>query len=422
MSDAVGSRSGTPGTNPDVATDAGSEHEDNATNLIVNYVPPSMTQQEFSDLFAPFGPIKSCKLMIEKWTGKSLGYGFVDFYSPGSAQTAISRLNGYSLQSKVLKVSLARPSSSAITKANLYIKNIPSTMGEHELEGLFAPFGKIINVRILVTQSNESRGVGFVRYDKRTSAERAVAELNNTVPPGATVPLVVRFADDHTKPTMRMGRNRMGMFPDFTGGFPLPVNEMQALGIPYGYMANGMHMYGGAMNGMPFQPMQPMGAMPRHNPRAFIDQQPVLGGGGHMPSGYSLFIYNLPPETDDTLLPRIFSSYGIVVNTRVIRDPAHGRCKGYGFVTMKYYQEAVAAIQGVHGQRLGARTLEVSFKTDSNGAPGAAGGPGMKKKHRMPEGAMGGLHFALAGAPGMMGEDQAMQPQGAMHADPHHPM
>jgi hypothetical protein len=39
-----------------------------------------------------------------------------------------------------------------------------------------------------------------------------------------------------------------------------------------------MHMYGvgNGMNGMPFQPMQPMGAMPRHNPRSFMDQQPVV--------------------------------------------------------------------------------------------------------------------------------------------------
>jgi RNA recognition motif-containing protein len=136
-----------------------------------------------------------------------------------------------------------------------------------------------------------------------------------------------------------------------------------------------------------------------------------MGGNAHMQQGFSLFVYNLPPDTDDSLLPRIFSQYGMVLNTRVIRDPAHGRCKGYGFVTMKYYQEAVAAIQGVHGQRIGPRTLEVSFKTDNKKkrAPGVLG-----------DGPLSAMHFGIQGGPqGMMGDDPSIA---GMHQDPHHPM
>ena len=84
----------------------------------------------------------SCKIMTDKWSGLGLGYGFVEYQNPAMAQRAISTLNGYRyvmcvgggenqscphlfifrVQNKSLKVSIARPSSAAITNANLYIK------------------------------------------------------------------------------------------------------------------------------------------------------------------------------------------------------------------------------------------------------------------------------------------------------------
>src|SRR5690554_3004879 len=42
---------------------------------------------------------------------------------------------------------------------------------------------------------------------------------------------------------------------------------------------------------------------------------------------YCLFIYNLPPNADESLLYRLFSPYGAIVNVRVIRDLSTGLCK-----------------------------------------------------------------------------------------------
>ncbi len=52
---------------------------DGRTNLIVNYLPQNMTQDDMRNLFATMGEIKTCKLIHDKVSGQSLGYGFVDY-------------------------------------------------------------------------------------------------------------------------------------------------------------------------------------------------------------------------------------------------------------------------------------------------------------------------------------------------------
>ena len=47
---------------------------------------------------------------------------------------------------------------------------------------------------------------------------------------------------------------------------------------------------------------------------------------------------------------------------KLIRDFATGKCKGYGFVTMAQYEEALGCINALHGTTLHGRVLQVSFK------------------------------------------------------------
>uniref|UniRef100_H3BAE4 ELAV like neuron-specific RNA binding protein 3 n=1 Tax=Latimeria chalumnae TaxID=7897 RepID=H3BAE4_LATCH len=77
--------------------------DDSKTNLIVNYLPQNMTQEEFKSLFGSIGEIESCKLVRDKITGQSLGYGFVNYVDPNDADKAINTLNGLKLQTKTIK-------------------------------------------------------------------------------------------------------------------------------------------------------------------------------------------------------------------------------------------------------------------------------------------------------------------------------
>uniref|UniRef100_A0A3B3TTH6 ELAV-like protein n=1 Tax=Poecilia latipinna TaxID=48699 RepID=A0A3B3TTH6_9TELE len=176
--------------------------EDSKTNLIVNYLPQNMTQEELKSLFGSIGEIESCKLVRDKITGQSLGYGFVNYVDPKDAEKAINTLNGLRLQTKTIKVSYARPSSASIRDANLYVSGLPKTMTQKELEQLFSQYGRIITSRILVDQvTGVSRGVGFIRFDRRVEAEEAIKGLNCQKPPGATEPITVKFANNPSQKT-----------------------------------------------------------------------------------------------------------------------------------------------------------------------------------------------------------------------------
>ncbi|KAJ0055811.1 hypothetical protein NL108_012854, partial [Boleophthalmus pectinirostris] len=133
---------------------------------------------------------------------QSLGYGFVNYVDPKDAEKAINTLNGLRLQTKTIKVSYARPSSASIRDANLYVSGLPKTMTQKELEQLFSQYGRIITSRILVDQvTGVSRGVGFIRFDRRVEAEEAIKGLNCQKPPGATEPITVKFANNPSQKT-----------------------------------------------------------------------------------------------------------------------------------------------------------------------------------------------------------------------------
>ncbi|XP_061722469.1 sex-lethal homolog isoform X3 [Cydia pomonella] len=163
------------------------------TNLIVNYLPQTMTEKDLYAMFMTIGPIESCRVMKDFKTGYSYGFGFVNFTREEDAARAIDTFNGYQLRNKRLKVSYARPSGDDIKETNLYVTNLPRAITEDQLETIFGKYGRIVQKHILRDKSNGApRGVAFVRFDKREEAQEAIAALNNVIPEGGTEPLSVK--------------------------------------------------------------------------------------------------------------------------------------------------------------------------------------------------------------------------------------
>lgn len=170
------------------------------TNLIVNYLPQTMTEKDLYSLFITVGPLESCRVMKDFKTGYSYGFGFVNYTCEDDAARAIDTFNGYQIRNKRLKVSYARPSGEDIKDTNLYVTNLPRTITEDQLEIIFGKYGRIVQKHILRDKSyGTPRGVAFVRFDKREEAQEAIAALNNVIPEGGTEPLSVKVAEEHGK-------------------------------------------------------------------------------------------------------------------------------------------------------------------------------------------------------------------------------
>ncbi|XP_029914803.1 ELAV-like protein 3 isoform X5 [Myripristis murdjan] len=332
--------------------------DDSKTNLIVNYLPQNMTQEEFKSLFGSIGEIESCKLVRDKITGQSLGYGFVNYVDPNDADKAINTLNGLKLQTKTIKVSYARPSSASIRDANLYVSGLPKTMSQKDMEQLFSQYGRIITSRILVDQvtAGISRGVGFIRFDKRNEAEEAIKGLNGQKPLGAAEPITVKFANN---PSQKTGQALLTqLYQTAARRYTGPLHhQTQRFSVipPFGK---------GPDPNNSTKPISPS-LLPRFSPIT-IDSMTSLAGvnlTGPTGAGWCIFVYNLSPEADESVLWQLFGPFGAVTNVKVIRDFTTNKCKGFGFVTMTNYDEAAMAIASLNGYRLGDRVLQVSFKT-----------------------------------------------------------
>jgi RNA recognition motif-containing protein len=67
------------------------------------------TEEELVQLFHPYGEVASVRIMTDRETGRSRGFGFVDMPNGTEARAAIAGLNGTSLEDRTLTVNEARP-------------------------------------------------------------------------------------------------------------------------------------------------------------------------------------------------------------------------------------------------------------------------------------------------------------------------
>jgi RNA recognition motif-containing protein len=77
--------------------------------LYVGGLPYSVTEGRLQELFAAHGTVESAKVITDKFTGQSRGFGFVEMGSGTEAQRAIQALNGTQLDGRSLVVNEAKP-------------------------------------------------------------------------------------------------------------------------------------------------------------------------------------------------------------------------------------------------------------------------------------------------------------------------
>jgi len=77
--------------------------------IYVGGLPFSVTDGQLQEIFAAHGSVESARVISDKFTGQSRGFGFVEMSSGSEAQKAISALNGTQLEGRTLTVNEAKP-------------------------------------------------------------------------------------------------------------------------------------------------------------------------------------------------------------------------------------------------------------------------------------------------------------------------
>lgn len=198
------------------------------TNLIINFLPLDFKESQLRALFQEVGPISSVRIMKNRKTAKSKGYGFVKFVGHEDANRAIEQFNGMSIQGKQIKVAFSRPGGTR-THCNLFVSNLPKKWTNQDLHSLFQSFGSLLECRVLKNSHGESRRCGFVRFDTLVDAQRALKQMDGYLPKNARSSINVKLAE---RPSHGSRKNKQPLWPT-------PGNTMQAPAEQNGFFFHG---------------------------------------------------------------------------------------------------------------------------------------------------------------------------------------
>ncbi|MBI2326557.1 RNA-binding protein [Candidatus Collierbacteria bacterium] len=80
-----------------------------AMRLYVGNLPYTVNQAKLEEIFSPFGTIVSASVISDKFSGRSKGFGFVEFDNDDAAKEAIAKLDGTDMEGRPLRVNEAKP-------------------------------------------------------------------------------------------------------------------------------------------------------------------------------------------------------------------------------------------------------------------------------------------------------------------------
>jgi len=78
-------------------------------NIYVGNLSYGMSEDALRDAFGAFGEVSSVKILMDRETGRSRGFGFVEMPNQSEAEKAIAQLNGKDVEGRALRINEARP-------------------------------------------------------------------------------------------------------------------------------------------------------------------------------------------------------------------------------------------------------------------------------------------------------------------------
>ncbi len=80
-----------------------------SNKLYVGGLPYSTTDRQLEEVFSEHGTVESARVITDRMTGRSRGFGFVEMSSPEEAESAANALNGTQLEGRTIAVNEAKP-------------------------------------------------------------------------------------------------------------------------------------------------------------------------------------------------------------------------------------------------------------------------------------------------------------------------
>lgn len=123
--------------------------------------------------------MQSAKVMFDKDTNKSLGFGYLNFIDEEESKKCMEEMNNQTINGKQIVLN-KKKEQDFDSKANVIVRNLPKDIDQKQLMELFKEFGKIGSCKLEVFSDGQSRGFGYIQFLEAKSAEAAIEKLNDT--------------------------------------------------------------------------------------------------------------------------------------------------------------------------------------------------------------------------------------------------
>ena len=166
------------------------EMKANFTNIYVKNIDQEITDEEFREMFEKYGDVTSASLAHDNETGKSRGFGFVNYIRHEDAQKAVEELHDSDVKGQKLYVGRAQKKhereeelrkqyeaarqekSAKYQGVNLYVKNLADDVDDEELRKIFEPYGAITSAKVMRdTMSVDEEGSPSKDEEKKEESE-----------------------------------------------------------------------------------------------------------------------------------------------------------------------------------------------------------------------------------------------------------
>ncbi|WVZ86321.1 hypothetical protein U9M48_033122 [Paspalum notatum var. saurae] len=382
---------GSPGAVPAVvspgAVGAGAAQPLPTTSLYVGDLELTVTDTQLYELFSQAGQVVSVRVCRDLHTRRSLGYAYVNFSNPMDAARALEVLNFALLNGKTIRVMYSNrdPSSRRSGSANIFIKNLDKAIDNKTLHETFSSFGTILSCKVAMDEVGQSKGFGFVQYEKEEAAQTAIKRLNGMLindKPVYVGPFLRKQERDHSFDKAKFNNVFVKNLSEST-----TKEDLLKIFGEYGNITSAVVMAGtdgksrcfGFIN---FENSDAAAhAVQELNGKKINDKEWYVGraqkkserdmelkrrfeqslkDAADKYQGLNLYLKNLDDSIGDDQLRELFSNFGKITSCKVMRDQ-NGLSKGSGFVAFSTREEASQALTEMNGKMISGKPLYVAF-------------------------------------------------------------
>ncbi|CAF3817823.1 unnamed protein product, partial [Rotaria magnacalcarata] len=166
---------------------------DHLNTVFVANLPFEVEDDAIRDALSSAGEIKEIRIVKHEWSGKSKGFGYIDFVTSEGARQAL-KLDHTKINDRPMYVSVYDPNkaiSNDVTKKfkyatsleqnKLFISNLSFSTTKEQIESLFAEKGfKARDARLVTHKSGKSKGLAYIEFDDAQEASNAVLKVDGT--------------------------------------------------------------------------------------------------------------------------------------------------------------------------------------------------------------------------------------------------